>query len=378
MIAPHAPLAWVIIAVAGAVVGRLVTALVAPLVAVDGTGRPVPMVAGFGRGFQVAAVLAALALWWWEVVARAQLPSGDTSAVGDASLVARYVTHLLLFALLAAASWVDLRHRVIPDVITMPGVLAGLACVTVAPGTLLPIVVEVPRSFASPLLEPDVLGLFGGLRSALPAWLESQPAWTGLAAALVVFSGWWWGCTAAFFEPPAAADGLVAWLREPRNLALVAGLLGITAAWWFGGAGWRGLLTGLAGLVVAAGMIWLTRAGASRALGREAMGLGDVTLMAMVGSWLGWQACVLACFVAVFVGLAHGVLQVIRHRESELPFGPSLCLGAAVVVLAWRPLWARAAASFERPLEMAAVIVAVIGLTAVSLMVWRRLRPSLG
>jgi hypothetical protein len=34
--------------------------------------------------------------------------------------------------------------------------------------------------------------------------------------------------------------------------------------------------------------------------------------------------------------------------------------------------------SFERPLEMAAVIVAVIGLTAVSLMVWRRLRPSLG
>jgi prepilin signal peptidase PulO-like enzyme (type II secretory pathway) len=378
MIVPHEPLAWVIVAVAGAVVGRLVIALVAPLVAVDATGRPVPPVVGFGRWFQVAAVLGALALWWWEVVTRAQLPPGEAAAVGDAPLVARYAIHLILFALLAAASWVDLRHRVIPDVITMPGVLAGLACVTLAPGTLLPIVVEVPRSFAPPLLEPDVLGLFGGLQSALPAWLGSQPAWSGLAAALAVFIGWWWGCTAPFLEPPAAADGLPAWLREPRNLALVAGILGITAAWWHGGTGWRGLLTGLAGLVVAAGMIWLTRAGASRALGREAMGLGDVTLMAMVGSWLGWQACVLACFVAVFVGLAHGVLQLIRHRESELPFGPSLCLGAVAVVVAWRPLWGRAAASFERPLEMAAVVVAVIGLTAVSLMVWRRFRPSLG
>ena len=55
MIAPHDPLAWLLVAVAGAVVGRLVIAVVAPLVAVDATGRPVPPDAGFGRGFQAAA-----------------------------------------------------------------------------------------------------------------------------------------------------------------------------------------------------------------------------------------------------------------------------------------------------------------------------------
>ena len=64
------------------------------------------------------------------------------------------------------------------------------------------------------------------------------------------------------------------------------------------------------------------------------MGLGDVTLMAMVGAWLGWQACVLTCFLAVFIGLTHGLLQLALRRENELPFGPSLCLAAAIVVVA--------------------------------------------
>ena len=386
MIAPHDLLAWGLVAVAGAALGRIVIALVTPLVAIDAAGRPVPPPPGFGRAFQVAAVLGALALWWWEVVARGQLPVGSPPADDAGPLVVRYAAHLVLFALLAAASWVDLRERIIPDVITMPGVLAGLAWMTLAPDALLPIVTEVSPAYAPPpfqslppLLLPDVLGLAGGLRDgAVPEWLESRPAWTGLVAALVVFGGWWRVCTAPFYEPPAAPGGLAAWLCEPRNIALVAGSAGIVAAWWRGGWGWHGLLTSLAGIVVAAGMIWLTRAGASRALGREAMGLGDVTLMAMVGAWLGWQACVLACFIAVFVGLVHGGLQVLLHRESELPFGPSLCLGSAAVVVAWRPLWARASVSFERPLEMAAVIAAVIGLTAVSLMVWRRLRSSLG
>ena len=126
MIAPQDPLAWGLVAVVAAVLARLVIAVVAPLVAVDAAGRPVPPPAGFGRAFQVASVLGALALWWWEVVARGQLPGGGPPAVDAGPLVVRYAAHLILFSLLAAASWVDLRERIIPDVITMPGVLAGL------------------------------------------------------------------------------------------------------------------------------------------------------------------------------------------------------------------------------------------------------------
>jgi prepilin signal peptidase PulO-like enzyme (type II secretory pathway) len=104
------------------------------------------------------------------------------------------------------------------------------------------------------------------------------------------------------------------------------------------------------------------------------MGLGDVTLMAMVGAWVGWQASVLTFFLAAFIGLAHGLVQLVRHRENELPYGPSLCLACAAVVLGWRPLWQWAGGPFAQPFELALVIGVVVLLTAITLFVWQRLR----
>jgi prepilin signal peptidase PulO-like enzyme (type II secretory pathway) len=361
---PDGAIAWVAVAVLGVLAGwALVAALPRLLAEAGDAAGPTP--ATIGRWVLLAAPLAAVALWWWESVARGQLPSVaiEPATVGGA----RFAGHVVFFTLLAAASWIDMRQRVIPDAVTAPGVFAGLAWSAVVPAALLPIAVEVPRSFAQPELVPDVLGLCGGLRAALPPWwLEPRPSLPGLAVALAVFLCWWWFCTAASdLAPP---------LRQPRHLLLIAGVAGVVVAWWCGGMPWRGLLTGLAGLAVGAAMIWLTRVGASRALGREAMGFGDVTLMAMVGSWLGWQAAVIVALLAVFIGLAHGTVQLMRHRESELPFGPSLCLASVLTVVAWRPLWDRTAAAFDQPLEIGAVVATIIALTAVSLTAWRRMR----
>ena len=35
----------------------------------------------------------------------------------------------------------------------------------------------------------------------------------------------------------------------------------------------------------------------------------------------------------VLLGVVHGVAQIVRHRESELPFGPSLCAGTVAIVV---------------------------------------------
>jgi Flp pilus assembly protein protease CpaA len=223
-----------------------------------------------------------------------------------------------------------------------------------------------------------VLGLLGGLHAvAAPDWLGGRPAVLGLAGAVIGFLAWWGGCTSPPYDDagrPVPVTGVVSLLVRPRQLVLAAGLLMIVAAWAAGGDHWPGLLASLGGMFIAGAIVWLTRLGASWALEQEALGFGDVTLMAMAGSWLGWQACLLACFGAVFIGLVHGLGQVALRREHELPFGPSLCLALGLVVVAWAPVWRRTGPFFERPGELGAVVGLVIVLTAVSLFVWRRLR----
>lgn len=316
---------------------------------------------------------AAVAAWAWLVRCVGQFPA---DAVAGDALGERWVAALVLLFLLAAAAWVDLRDRVIPDSITVPGVLAGLLWNAVHPGGLLPVVLEEPRSFAPPLRQPDVLGLCGPLHGPWPDWLGSAPSVSGLVAAAVALAAW---CLVGT-EPPDASGA--SWRRRllaaDRTWAAACGLAITLAAWVAGGDHWRGLASALGGAVIAAGIVWLTRELASRAVGREAMGLGDVTLMAMMGAWLGWQACVLICMGGVFLGLVHGVFQLVMREESELPFGPSLCLAGVVVTAGWRSVWRRAGPAFEHPIEMAAVVVAVVVLTGLALWAWRRVRPAAG
>ncbi|MFM8378347.1 MAG: prepilin peptidase [Planctomycetia bacterium] len=318
----------------------------------------------------VCAAIAAGLLWWWEIVNAGLLPA--TLRTGATPLVqgepaARYLAHVVLFWLLAAATWIDFRQRVIPDWITVPGALLGMAYAWVWPRSLLPVVVEVPRSFATPAVEADVLAWYGGLGAGGGA-LGAAPQAAGLALALAIFALWWLVCTEA--PPP---EDPAPW-RSPRKVILGIGLAALAAAWWFGTVRFDAVQTALVGLGVSGGLVWAMRAGASQALGKEAMGLGDVTLMAMVGAWLGWQACVLTFFLAAFIGLGHGVAQFVRHRENELPFGPSLCLAAALVVVAWRPIWQVAGVHFESPGQLILVVAAVVALTAVTLFFWRLYR----
>jgi leader peptidase (prepilin peptidase) / N-methyltransferase len=65
---------------------------------------------------------------------------------------------------------------------------------------------------------------------------------------------------------------------------------------------------------------------------REAMGLGDVKLMALIGAFLGWPGVVFSIAAASVLGTAIGasLLLLCRSRNTQIPFGPYLALGAII------------------------------------------------
>jgi leader peptidase (prepilin peptidase)/N-methyltransferase len=95
-----------------------------------------------------------------------------------------------------------------------------------------------------------------------------------------------------------------------------------------------------AGYLVGGGMVWGTRILGTLAFGKEAMGLGDVHLMAAIGAVLGWRAAAVAFFLAPFGGIIGTVLllglrRVGRRQGRVVPYGPYLAL-AAVLTLAFQ------------------------------------------
>jgi hypothetical protein len=75
------------------------------------------------------------------------------------------------------------------------------------------------------------------------------------------------------------------------------------------------------------------------ALGQEAMGFGDVTLMAMIGSFLGWQATLLVFAFAPFAALLVASAQFFLSREKAIAFGPYLSVACVFLILFWKPIW---------------------------------------
>jgi prepilin signal peptidase PulO-like enzyme (type II secretory pathway) len=136
-------------------------------------------------------------------------------------------------------------------------------------------------------------------------------------------------------------------------------------------------MTALVGLVGSGGMVWAVRLMATFALRREAMGFGDVTLMMMVGTFLGWQACLVAFFLAPFAGLLVGIWQLVLHRDDVIPYGPYLCLASAGVVVAWASVWMWAQPMFEHPLLVISAIVVCLVLLGLMLGIWQAIKTAI-
>jgi leader peptidase (prepilin peptidase)/N-methyltransferase len=101
-----------------------------------------------------------------------------------------------------------------------------------------------------------------------------------------------------------------------------------------------GILNALAGALVCSLLLWGMGEAVSRALGKEALGFGDVKMIAMMGAFLGWQLTLVALFLASFAGSAIGVglVAITRNRDYEIPLGSFLALGGLAAAVVGTPL----------------------------------------
>jgi leader peptidase (prepilin peptidase)/N-methyltransferase len=95
------------------------------------------------------------------------------------------------------------------------------------------------------------------------------------------------------------------------------------------------ILDRVIGTLAGAGFLYLVLFFGSALYGQEAMGEGDLNLIALVGAFLGWRGVVVTILVGCLVGSVMGLaligLRRLRRRE-HIPFGPFLALGATVAL----------------------------------------------
>ena len=102
------------------------------------------------------------------------------------------------------------------------------------------------------------------------------------------------------------------------------------------------LVGALIGALLGGGSLWLMGWTWEKLRGIEAMGLGDVKMMFMVGAYLGWRLTILTIFVGVFTGSLIGIFLMVRsgrrNMQMLLPFGVFLGLGAIAALLFGAPI----------------------------------------
>lgn len=199
----------------------------------------------------------------------------------------RYMLHIAMICCLIVATFIDFELRIIPDGCTLPMMLFAIIISTFS-----------GQTFIVPLWFQDA-SVANTLRSISPDWLRPM-----------LFS---WDCLPFAVQHPHV----------------------------------HGFLVSIAGLIVGGGMVWMVRLAGFWVLRQEAMGFGDVVLMGMIGSVIGWQPVIAVFFLAPVLAMFAALVAWITRRDREIPYGPWLSLATLALILGWPILWPLAERIFD-------------------------------
>jgi len=278
-----------------------------------------------------------------------------------------YAAHAALLCGLLACSLVDVEMWIIPLEIMWVCSIIGVAAATADPHPFLPMVSPtlVAMSFAA------AVGLVIALllvRANLiqPSFLDAEEPPPPDRSARGKQKP----------KPPSVAitteHGVNPRREILRELLFLAPPFAMAIAAWLvlryvpgAGQAWAGLLdstrhpqlaprltgcgSAVFGYLIGGLWIWGIRILGTLGFGKEAMGLGDVHILAGVGAVTGWFVPSVAFFVAPFLGLLWALSAWIGKGQRELPYGPWLALASGVVMI-FHDLFAELVAPYRETL----------------------------
>ena len=95
------------------------------------------------------------------------------------------------------------------------------------------------------------------------------------------------------------------------------------------------ILNSFLGFVVGGGSLLLVAIVGKWIFGKDAMGGGDIKMMAGIGCFIGWDKVLFAIFIACVLGSIFGIFMMILKkigRKQEIPFGPYLAAASLLVL----------------------------------------------
>ena len=119
----------------------------------------------------------------------------------------------------------------------------------------------------------------------------------------------------------------------PDQITLPAIVTGLTVSSFFPGIHGQstplgGFFQSLLGTFLGGGFLYAAGTVAEWVLKKEAMGGGDVKLLAAVGAVIGWRGVLWTIFISSLTGSVIGVYLRVTQGEELIPYGPYLALGA--------------------------------------------------
>jgi len=210
--------------------------------------------------------------------------------------------YLVMMSGFIIATFVDFKHRIIPDEVSVGGIAVGIFLSTLIPE--MHMINEASVEIGSKLMQL-VAGILLLFHVIYYLWKKIKLDRDFFELFVIIVFCLSYDYFVRKYVPQMSSSNFQSWIPHLQSLN-----------------------ASLQGFAIGGGIIYTMGILGDLLFRKESMGGGDIKLLAMIGAFLGWKIATMALFIACFYGAFFGIIQKIRTKDNTIAFGPFLIFGA--------------------------------------------------